>query len=342
MPPVIGLVNEVGLGVFALACFTLWIYGFRVQRETWRFELFAIDFAFGAFLLASVAAIALGDLTTDLPFGDRLLVSSRTAQALMFGAGLMYGVGNTLLLAATSLLGTAGAFAISGGLAVAIGTMVATNPMGQVRDKYAITLLAFAGAVLAIWACRLTSPRVTPVKGQPLGPIRLSRSTKGSLVAVLGGIGMGMSYPLAVRGAFDDFGLGPYAGVFMLCAGVLAANLVFSLYFFNIALEGGALPLHSYWKNSAKRHVPGIVSGAFWASGALAVLLAHSGTDQSFTAGAVPLLSIPLVMLIGIYLLREFTQAAAMARVVLLAGLAALLASLGLLLTAHSSTSPVL
>ena len=99
-----------------------WINTFKLAGKHWRFELFSIDFAIGALLLAVIAAFTLGSLGSDLAFTDRMLVAGHTAQAIMIGAGFIFNLGNMLLLAAASLLGLAGAFPLSIGVALIVAS----------------------------------------------------------------------------------------------------------------------------------------------------------------------------------------------------------------------------
>lgn len=340
MSPIADASSHLPLLIAALLCFIAWVPPFKVHAKAGRFEIFAIDFAVGAFLLSSIAAVALGNVGTDLPFSDRLLVSSKTAQALAVGAGVSFGFGNTLLLGGASLLGVSGAFAITGGIGIGIASFLlpAANRNNGTLIAASIGLLA---AVIGIAACRLLSPKVVTPKGQPQGPIRLSRATKGIIVAVLGGLGVGIAYPFAIRAAFDDFGLGPYACAFLFCSGVLGINLILSLYFFNIALDGPALPLRTYFAGWPKQHFAGLISGLIWGTGGLAFLLGRSAPTSPRTGSdALPLLSVPLVGILGLYLWRELVKAPALARVLLLLALIVVTVSIGLLmLTGTSSTS---
>ena len=294
----------------SVACFGFWIITFKLQRGAWRFELFAIDFALGAFLFAVGAALTVGNAGTDLPFSDRMVVSSKTAQALAFAGGCMFGVGNTLLLGAVSLLGVAAAFGMSGGLALALG-LALRYTLSPVSLLLAMGLFLIA-AILAASSCRTIEAYIAPVKGAKPGPIRLRRSTRGIIVAVLGAIAMTFSVPLVLRGAFDDFGLGPYAGLFIYCLGALIINLVFSLYFFNIALDGGAIHLTSYLRDWPRKHAWGILGGGIWALGGLTVLLERSSIapDQpSSSLSYLPLAAVACGMTIGLLIWREFRNA---------------------------------
>ena len=134
---------------------------------------------------------------------------------------------------------------------------------------------------------------------------------------------------------FDEFGLGPYGGLFIFCAGVLIVNLIFSLYFFNIALEGGAIRLSAYGKNWPGRHLPGIAGGAIWAAGTLAALLAQTGTateGQTASLGSyLPLYSIPLAMVLGIVVWKDFLKSPRSGLLLIGLALLAILGGLGLL-----------
>ncbi len=307
------------LVAFAFAALGLWIVTFHAVRKGWRFELFAVDFALGTFVFALPVVFVLGNFGTDLPFSDRLLVSSKTAQAMMLAAGFIFGVGNTLLLGAVSLLGAAGAFVISGGVALLLSILIRVSGGTAVMNLISGVLFLLA-ALLGAIACsqregRVPDPPSIPRANYQPKARRFRRSTKGILVAILGGCTLGAFYPLALRGIFDDFGMGPYAGLFLFCVGVLIGNIVFSLYFFNIALDGAALPLRSYLKGWPGKHLAGLLGGILWAAGALAVALTRTPSTANVTAvkasslSALPLLSILVPVVLGLLLWREFRDA---------------------------------
>ncbi len=309
---------HLALVVFAFASLGFWIVTFQAVRKAWRFELFAVDFALGTFLFALPAVLILGNFGTDLPFSDRLLVSSKTAQVMMLASGFIFGVGNTLLLGSVSLVGVAGAFAISGGVALLVSAVIRVSGGSPVTVWIAAALFLFA-AVLSALACtnreaRVPDPPSVPRSNYQPKARRFRRSTKGILVGVLSGFTLGVFYPIAIRGIFDDFGMGPYAGLFLFSLGVLIGNLIFCLYFFNIALDGAALPLRSYLKGWPGKHLAGIVGGIIWAAGALAVALTRTPTTNTAAAAGLGLSSLPLAsilipVVLGLLLWREFNKA---------------------------------
>ena len=104
-------------------CLGSWASTFKATGNRWRFEMYSIDFAIGALVVALLAAYTLGTLGADLGFSDRMLVAGRTNQALGIAAGAVFALGNMLLLAAVSLLGLSAAFPLCIGSAVVVAAL---------------------------------------------------------------------------------------------------------------------------------------------------------------------------------------------------------------------------
>src|SRR4051794_29502938 len=151
------------LFLVSLLCLGSWITMFKLAGKRWRFELFSLDFALGAVLLSLLAAFTVGSAAADLPFGDRVLLSSKTAQALIFSAGFIFGLANLLLLGAVSLLGIAGAFPISVGLGFIVHALLNFRSYSSGAALAGLALLA-VGVLLDVSACRLRDLAVPPTK----------------------------------------------------------------------------------------------------------------------------------------------------------------------------------
>jgi len=279
-------------------------------------------------VFSSLAAFTLGNFLADLPFNDRILLSSKTAQALVFSGGFIFGLANLLLLGAVSLLGIAGSFPF------AIGLGLIVNALLNFRSYHAGALLAglalLAGGVLLDGrACRSRDLASAPIPKKTLHPRSKGvRSFRGLVVAVMSGILLGVFYPIAEGGIYGDLGLGPYAGLLFFCVGVLISTLVFSIVFFNIALEGARLNVSSYFAGKPRQHLFGLAGGAIWATGALTAFLGRptiSGTpsQESFNR-FLPLGSALLAIFWGALVWREFAAAPSKTRL-WLAGTAVLL-----------------
>ena len=317
------------LFLVSLVCLGSWITTFKLAGKRWRFELFSIDFALGAVLLSLLTAFTLGSAATDLPFSDRVLLSSKTAQALVFSAGFIFGLANLLLLGAVSLLGIAGAFPICIGLGFIVHALLNFSSYNSGAGLAGLAFLA-VGVLLVMSACRSRDLAVSPAK-KPLNQALKTagaRSIKGFTTALIAGVLFGLVYYVAEGGIYSDLGLGPYAGLLYFCVGILVSTLTFSVVFFNIALEGVKVSPGSYLTGSFRQHVMGIAGGALWSVGVLTafsarIKAADTGRVQALI-GVLPIASALLALLWGFMVWKEFATTPGRTRVSLM-GTAALL-----------------
>lgn len=309
--------------LLALSFFLLgsWANTFKATGSRWRFELFSIDFAVGALIVAVIAVYTLGTLGSDLSFSDRMLVAGRTNQALGIVAGAVFALGNMLFLAAISLLGMSAAFPLCVGSAVLIGALF------QIRSAQPLWLaiglaLLICGVVLAIAAIRIDKASVRAPSPKPgiRGPAKKpSRGGKGIIVGVISGIVLGCFFPVVQRGTSGDFGLGPYAGLLLIAIALLISTLVLNLYFMNMAISGGPIGFSAYFTGLPRQHFLGFGGGALWAIGMLAVGLAMSAPANVELDAAlrtfIPLASVALAVFWGFVKWKEFRAAPKSGRV---------------------------
>jgi glucose uptake protein len=299
--------------IVSLVCLASWPNFLKLSK--WRFELFYFDFAIGAILLAVVAAMTLGTLGSELSFNDRIAVAGLRSQALAIGGGFIFNIGNMLLVAAISLVG----MAASVPLAVSIGLLVALAVNWQASSPTLLILGIAALLTAAVTAIIAARNRVAP-KTRTAAHVSKNarRATKGIVVACLGGAMIGGSTPLAEGAFWGDLGLGAYAGFLMFCLGIVLSTAIFNLFFMNIGIEGGRVGLGNYLGGTPGQHILGILGGATWAVGSLAVLL-----EQSVPAVIAPgqtaftLLtegSVLLTIVWGIFAWREFAGSAKKAK----------------------------
>ncbi len=306
----------------SLICLGLWPNAFKLTGTRWRFELFYIDFAVGALLLSVIAAFTFGTLGSSLGFSDRMLVAGRTAQAFMVAGGFIFNLGNMLLVASMSLLGMSAAFPLTIGLALIVSSF--TNFRGgNAAFLSAGIVLMIVAFVFDGMACRLrdlaaprrtkTAAKPAPAAKAPAKP-RIRKTLRGWIAGLIGGILLGLFYPIAQRGMAGDFGLGAYAGVLLFCIGMLISTVVFSFYFMNIAISGEPIAVGAYFQGKATQHFTGFAGGAIWALGILAASLAISAAPQVdldvMLGFILPLASVLLVMAVGIFKWKEFAAAA--------------------------------
>ena len=308
-------------------CLGSWPTLFKAAGR-WRFELFYIDFAVAALIVAVLAAVTVGTLGSEMAFTDRMLVAGRSAQVFAVGAGVVFNLGNMLLLAAISLLGIAGAVPLGVGLALILACVLNFRA-GNVFVLVAGIVALLITVVLAAAACRLrdivvaaAAPKRAAKPGTKTsaapGKAKTKKNAKGIIAAVLSGIPLGLFYPLAHRAMAGDFGLGPYAGVLLFAVGVLASTIVFNFYFLNIAIDGGALTFGAYFRGNARQHLLGMSAGALWAIGALCAALGAVVPDATGLSPALrvalPFFAGLLAVVWGLAAWKEFRGAAANAR----------------------------
>lgn len=296
--------------LLSLICLGSWANAFKLTGKRWPYELFYIDFAIGAIVLAVVFAYTFG-ISGDLPFADRMLVAGRTAQAWVGLAGFIFNFGNVLLLASVSLVGMAAAFPI------AIGTALIVVCGFHIRTGS--PLLLVAGAVLmllaVVFGVRACHKRVTarddPARpgGKSIGSVR--KAGRGILTAVSGGIALGLFYPVAENGLDPEFGVGPYAGILLFCLGMLCSTILFHFFFLNMAIGGTRVRFRDYFRSKAPKHLLGLVGGAIFTAGILAAILARaSSSDTGIPTplmASLPLASVLLAIFWGIFAWKEFS-----------------------------------
>lgn len=274
-------------------CLGSWANTLKLSK--WRYELYYLDFALGALGLAALAAFTLGTLGSEMSFNDRIAVAGLRSQAFALAAGFVFNIGNMLLVAAVSLVGLAVSFPLALSLALLIGAYF--GGIGQLTYFGAGAVLLLVACGLAAQAARLRSAAKTSPT-QQAAKARRSRAVKGLIVGLMGGVVIGSSAPLATSSFWGDLGLGAYAGLLMFSIGLAVSAVFFDLFLMNIAIEGGRVTFGTYRSGTLRQHLFGILGGAIWAVGTLAILLAQSApapevpaasTLTMFSQGAVPL-----------------------------------------------------
>lgn len=314
--------------LLSLICLGSWANTFKLAGKKWPYELFYVDFAIGVLGLAVIFAYTLGT-SGDLPFADQMVVAGRTAQAWLVLAGFIFNFGNILLLAAVSLVGMAVAFPLAIGVALIIvcGFHIRSGNAlflvgGSVLLILAIVLAARAGRNrVAARDHRATDAARTRSPGPNAG--------RGILVAVLGGIALGLFRPVAENGMDPEFGVGPYAGILLFSIGLFCSTILFHFFFLNIAIGGSRVRFGDYFRGKAPKHLLGFAGGAIFTAGALAATLVAAGRSDpganSVLRLILPLASVLLAIFWGAAAWKEFSASAKGAKPAL-AGAAALFA----------------
>ena len=206
-----------------------WVNFFKLANRRWRFEFFTFDFLFGLLTVAVVGAFTLGNFGSDLGLGDRLLVASKTSEAMSFLAGCLLGLGLLALFAAIRLTGITAALTIAFSLAALLAASVTLASNSLLTSALSMALL-FAAILVGAKATRGQDAPAKIVKNprQP-PPFNLRQSSKGILLAIAGGFFLGGALPALFSAVGGDFGVGPYAGLLVTSVGALLTALTFSV-----------------------------------------------------------------------------------------------------------------
>lgn len=285
------------LTILTMICWGSWANTMKLCGKKWRFELFYFDYAIGVFLAALVAGVTFGSMeggvvAEGIPvfsFWDNMLVSFRRFLGFAFLSGVVFNLANMLLVAAIAVAGLSVAFPIGIGLALIIGVIWSfiLNPQGNPAFLFGgmtVLLGAIIVAALAHKSHVETKPAPTPKPGAPpKKPAPPVSPWKGIVLSLVSGVLMGSFYPV-LEMSKSEFGLGPYAAVFVFSAGILLSTPFFNIFFMNVPVQGEPVGFGAYFKGKLKWHVLGLLGGIIWCIGMSANFVAAS-TSKSINVG---------------------------------------------------------
>lgn len=347
--------------ILAFVLLGLWSSTFKMAGNRWRYEHYSFDFAIGAILFSLISAYTLGAFGSDLGFAENLMLSSKTNQALAFVGGGLFALGNSLLLCAISLIGLSFSYPIATAAAILVLGAFEFTPF-----RALFLAIAFGAAVLAIIfefigahsaeeiLPAISLPVVMRVRKTASGQSRSSKppqvkvamrnSNKGAVVAILGGLLIGLSmYPFSIS-LGGQFGLGTYAGTVMFFTGAVAATLFVSFLLMNVPIHGGPTSFKNYLRGPWGRHLLGIFGGIFFAAGVLLITMMSTlkeevRPDEMWTWAAA--LGAGLIAIfLGMTAWRELAAAPGSAMRSLLAGAVVLLIAIGAFAMAMNTPVP--
>jgi len=268
--------------IVSMFCWGSWANTQKLAGK-WRFELFYYDYSFGVLLCALAAAFTFGSLApNELTFQDNFLLASKRQMLYGVAGGVVFNLANMLLVAAIAVSGMAVAFPIAIGLALVIGVVwnYALNPQGN-------PILLFGGAFLVIVAIvvdalayssylQAQQAALKPVDPRSKVRVRRPNAARGIVLSVVGGILMGMFYPLVELGKEGETGVAPYGIALLFGAGVVLSTFLYVPFFANFPVEGEPIPLSNYLKGTKRQHLLGLLGGAIWMIGAICNFAAAS------------------------------------------------------------------
>jgi glucose uptake protein len=266
------------LTILTMICWGSWANALNLAKG-WRFELLYYDYSIGVALGAALAGMTFGTLGSDgIRFADDLAHAGSVNILCGFAGGVIFNLSNILVVGAISVAGMGVGFPIGVGLALIVGVIwnYIVNPQGNPWLLFTgVALIVGAIVVDAIAYRTLAATRSVPGDKADAAAKRAA-TWKGIRLAMVGGVLMGMFYPLVEIGKSGPKGLGPYAVGFVFGLGVLVSVFVYNLYFLKFPIEGPRLSFGDYLKGNSWFHFLGIVGGMMWMAGSLANFVAAS------------------------------------------------------------------
>ena len=245
--------------IYSMLCWGSWASVHRICKN-WRFELFYWDYIWGIVLCALLIGVTLGRLDPASPDSFFHNLSSVSTRAVVFSlvSGAIWNLANMLIFAAMYLAGMAVAFPVGIGLAIVIGSVLnyLLRPVGNPWVLFGgITLICVAVVLDGVaYGKRSAGTKVV---------------LKGVVLAGVGGVLMGLFYPLIVKATTGAGHLGPYTVGFVFALGAAISNFPINYLFMRKPVQGEPLTMRDYFAGGAKAHFWGLVSGFVFQSGTI-------------------------------------------------------------------------
>lgn len=270
------IVNSYGLAVILLfitmLCWGSWANTQKMKPASWSFQHFYWDYVVGIVIFSLIMAFTLGS-TGDhgRSFLPDLQQADSSALGSAFIGGIVFNLANIMVVWAIEIAGMAVAFPVGIGLALVIGVVVNyfASPDGNPVYLFAgLALVTVAIIVDAIAYKQLPVPKVQDSKW------------KGLLLAILGGIFMGMFYRFVAASMSLDFVnpaagmLTPYTALVIFTLGIFASNFLWGSIAMYKPVTGSKATYRDYFKTGTpKVHMIGILGGMIWCLGMLFSIL---------------------------------------------------------------------
>jgi glucose uptake protein len=250
--------------VLSMLCWGSWPNTYKLCKN-WRFELLYWDYVWGILLAALLIGLTFGRTDPASPdsFFHNLAAADTRHLAYAFLGGIVYNFANILIVGAIAIAGMAVAFPVGIGLALVIGSILnyIITPKGNPLLLFGGIALVCVAIVLDALAYRKVSPD-------------LAVSKKGIVMSLLGGVGMGLFYPLVATALKGEGHLVPYTVAFIFTLGVVLSNIPFNYFFMRRPVTGTPLAMSDYLRGTGAVHFWGVLGGIIWAVGTISNFVA--------------------------------------------------------------------
>ncbi len=292
--------------VITMLCWGSWANTQKMASKKWAFQLFYWDYSLGVLILSLILAFTMGSsgeegrgFLADLAQADGSAIGS----ALLGGA--VFNIANLLIVVAINIAGMAVAFPIGIGLALVIGVVVnyVATPLGNPVILFIrVSLVAVAILIDAIVYKKHSGGKV-------------SGTTKGIVISILGGILMGFFYRFVAASMVSDFAvpeagkLTPYTASVIFALGLLISNFVWNTFFMYKPVSGEKATYRDYIKKGdTKLHLIGILGGMIWSLGMTFSIIASEQAGYAISYGLGQGATL-IAALWGVFIWKEFGKA---------------------------------
>ena len=316
--------------VITMLCWGSWANTQKMASKKWAFQLFYWDYSLGVLILSLILAFTMGSIGEE---GRSFIADLGQADGKAIGSALLGGavfnIANLLIVIAINIAGMAVAFPIGIGLALVIGVVVnfIATPLGN-------PVILFTGVALVVLAILFDAIAYRRSSGG-----KMSATTKGIIVSILGGILMGFFYRFVAASITPDFAvpeagkLTPYTASVVFAVGLMLSNFIWNSFFMYKPVSGERATYSDYIKKGdARLHMTGILGGMIWSLGMTFNIIAsgQAGFAISYGLGQGATL---IAALWGVFIWKEFGRAEGLKGILAtmflfyLAGLALIIAS---------------
>jgi glucose uptake protein len=291
--------------IITMVCWGSWANTQKLAAGNWRFELFYWDYVIGILVVALVSALTLGSIGTGgRSFFPDVVQADQSNIFLAILGGIIFNASNILLGAAIAIAGMAVAFPVGIGLALVIGVIVnyINAPLGNAT-------LLFSGVAMIVLAILLNANAYRKNSNKTTGV-----STKGLVLAIVSGCGMGLFYKYVAQSMFPDFNtpqagkLSPYTAVVFFSVGIVLSNLIFNSLLMRRPFVGKPVGYGDYFRGGLRNHLMGILGGIVWCIGMVFSILASDQAGPAISYGLGQGATV-VAAVWGIYVWREFRNA---------------------------------
>ncbi len=297
------------LMVITMLCWGSWANTMKLVPK-WPFQLFYWDYVIGVVLITIIFGFTLGSIGS----GESFLLDLQNADGPAIGyallGGAVFNVANLLLVAAIAIAGLAVAFPVGIGIALIVGVIL-NYVIAPAGNAY----LLFGG-VLLVLAAIIVDARAYKARGDD----GTGQARRGMKLSIACGILMGSFYPLVTKAGEGSQGLGPYGVAFVFAIGVLLCAIPVNSWLMKKPITGDPpTTMAVYFGGGKREHISGVIGGMIWGMGTILSFVAASaalvGPAVSYAIGQ----GATMVSAIwGVFIWREFADAPAAAKRLLL------------------------